>query len=147
MIRADWWTIAPLGYLKYVEGERQDVTMFAAPSIYDCEEGGMVDFIDHDFLRTYPAVYFVEMLTYRAELLRERCHLVPEGPVSRVFVDRPDPASLLADDVPAAPFARFGDRLSLLSPQLEPGPLRPGRCLEFTLYWTPLPGYRGRLWK
>ena len=141
MILADWWTIAPLGYLKYVEGERMDVTLFPGPSIYT--DDGFIDFSEEEFLRRYPAVYFVEMLTYRAELLRERSYLVPEGPVSRVFVDRPEPGTLLANDEGAAPFARFGDTLSLLPPEIEPGALRPGNCLEFVLYWTPLPDYQG----
>jgi hypothetical protein len=141
MILADWWTIAPLGYLKHIEGRRRDVIMFAAPSIY--AEGGFVDFAEEEFLRRYPAVYFVEMLTDRAETLREHWWLVPEGPVSRLVMDRPDPESLLAD-VPPRPIARFGDQVGLVRVELEAGELRPGEPLGVTLYWTPLAGYRGQ---
>lgn len=141
LVLADWWTIAPLGYLKYIEGERQDVVMFAAPSIH-CEEG-FVNFAQEDFLRRYPAVYFVEMLTYRANLLRERAYMVPEGPIFRVLLDRPDPESLLAD-IPAKPITRFGGRIGLVGAEVAAGSLRPGQCLDFTLYWTPLSGFNGK---
>jgi hypothetical protein len=143
VVLADWWTIAPLGYLQHVEGERLDVIMYAAPSMYACDGGGMVDFLEHDFIQRYPAVYFVEMLTYQANLVRERCYLVPEGPVARVLADRPDPEALLAD-IPAESSVRFGDRVGLVASEVEAGELRPGQCLDFTLYWMPLEEYPGR---
>lgn len=141
MILADWWTIAPLGYLKHIERERSDVVMFAGPSIYS--DKGFVDFAQEDFLRRYPAVYFVEMLTYRANLVRERWWLVPQGPVARVLMDRPDPKTLLAA-IPPTPIARFDDHIALVWADIAPGPLRPGQVLDFTLYWTPLPAYPAR---
>ena len=140
LVLADWWAIAPLGYLKYIEGQREDVVMFAAASIY--AEEGFIDFAQEDFLRRYPAVYFVEMLTYRANLLRQRAYFVPEGPVARVLLDRPDPETLLAD-MPPTPSARFGERIGLVRANVDPGPLRPGERLRFTLYWTALAGYQG----
>ena len=141
MILADWWAIAPLGYLKYIEGQRPDVIMFAAPSIY--AEEGFMDFAKEDFLRRHAAVYFVEMLTYRSNLVRERCYLIPEGPVARVLVDRPDPETVLAD-VPPNPIASFGDQVAFVRAEVQPGELRPGRSFEFTVYWTPLPTYNSR---
>jgi hypothetical protein len=141
MVLADWWTIAPLGYLKYIEGERPDVIMFAGPSIYDDDE--FADLVQEDFLRGYPAVYFVEKLTYRAEFMEKHWWLVPEGPVSRVVMERPEAGSLLAD-IPATPIARFGDEVGLVRVEMEGGELRPGETLGFTLYWTLLPGYRGQ---
>lgn len=141
MILADWWTIAPMGYLKYVEGQRQDVVMFAAPSIW--AEEGFVDFAQEDFLRRYPAVYYVEMLTNRADIMRKRFYLVPEGPVARVLLDRPNPESLRARIDPT-PIVRFGDHFGLVKVQLENHELRPGASLGFTLYWTALSRYNGR---
>ncbi len=140
MILADWWTIAPLGYLKHIEGERQDVMLFAGPSIQDDEE--FAELVQEEFLRRYPAVYFAEMLTYRAEFMEEKWWLVPEGPVSRVVMDRPDPGTLLAD-IPATPVARFGEKVGLVRAEVEREKLRPGEPLGVTLYWTPLPGHEG----
>ncbi len=142
LMLADWWSIAPMGYLKYIEGERPDLIMFAAPSLYS--EVGFLDFADEDFLRSYPAVYFVEMLTYRMSLLRKSTYMVPQGPVYRVFVDRPPPADVLAD-IPALPAVEFGDQIGLVEAVLPPGQLRPGESLPFTLYWTPLAGYEAKV--
>jgi hypothetical protein len=140
LILADWWTIAPMGYLKYIDGERPDLIMFAAPSLHSDE--GFIDFAQEDFLRSYPAVYFVEMLTYRMTLLREKTYMVPQGPVYRVFLDRPPREQVLAD-VGGRPVARFGDQVGLVRVDVSSGELRPGRSLPFTLYWTPLAGYEG----
>ncbi len=141
LILADWWTIAPMGYLKYIDGERPDLVMFAAPSLHSDE--GFIDFAQEDFLRSYPAVYFVEMLTYRMTLLRKKTYMVPQGPVYRVFLDRPPREEVLAD-LPATPIVKFGDRMGLVKVVASPGELRPGKSLPFTLYWTPLAGYEGR---
>jgi hypothetical protein len=102
----------------------------------------MVDFVDHDFIGRYPAVYFAEMLTYRANTVRERCYMIPEGPVSRVLVDRPDPETVLAD-IPAEPVAAFGDRVGLVRAEVQTGELLAGESFEFTVYWTPLSGFPG----
>ncbi len=141
LILADWWTIAPIGYLKYIEGVRTDLVMFAAPSIY--AETGFLDFAQTDFLRSYPAVYFVEMLTYRMHLLREKAYLVPQGPVYRVFVDRPAPEEVLAD-IPARPVVRFGDQVELVTPQMSSADIRPGEPSAFVLHWTPLERYNSK---
>jgi len=138
LVLADWWTIAPMGHLKYIEGQRDDLVMFAAPSIY--ADSDFLDFSQESFLRNYQVIYFVEMLTYRIDLLRKKYFLVPEGPVYRVYLDRPDPEMMLAD-MPAEPTARFGDRIGLVRADVGPGPLRPGECVDFTLYWTPLGGF------
>ncbi len=141
LLLADWWTIAPIGYLKYVEGIRTDLVMFAAPSLYS--EYGFIDFAQEDFLRKYPAAYFVEMLTYRIQLLRERTYLVPQGPVYRIFLDRPAPETLLAD-LPPSPAVRFGDYVACVDAEVAEGPLRPGEGFDFTVYWTPLDGYQAK---
>ena len=138
LVLADWWTIAPMGYLKYIEGQRDDLIMFAAPSIY--ADTDFLDFSQESFLRNYRVIYFVEMLTYRIDLLRKKYFLVPDGPVYRVYLDRPDPKTLLAD-MAAEPIARFGDQIGLVRADLSAGPLQPGECVDFTLYWAPLPGF------
>jgi len=142
LVLADWWTIAPMGYLKYIEGQRDDLIMFAAPSIY--ADTDFLDFSQESFLRNYRVIYFVEMLTYRIDLLRKKYFLVPDGPVYRVYLDRPDPKTLLAD-VAAEPIARFGDRIGLVRAGPGKGPLRPGECVDFTLYWAPLPGFNRKV--
>ncbi len=141
LILADWWAIAPIGYLKYIEGQRQDLVMFAAPSLHT--ESGFLNFAQEDFLRSYPSVYFVEMLTYRMQLMRNKCYLVPQGPLYRVYVDRPAPEEVLAD-LPAVPIARFGDQVGLVKAELGKQPVQPGECFDFTLYWTPLETYKAR---
>jgi len=141
LILADWWTIAPIGYLKYVENTRTDLVMFAAPSIHADE--GFLNFAKADFLRAYPAVYFVEMLTYRMHLLRPKAFMVPQGPVYRVYVERP-PRDAVLVDMPALPIARFGNRVGLVRADVQEGEVLPGEAFEFTIYWTPLDGYNGR---
>jgi len=141
LILADWWTIAPIGYLKYIEGMRTDLVMFAAPSLYS--EDGFVDFAQEDFIRRYPATYFVEMLTYRMHLLRDRAYVVPQGPVYRVFVDRPRREEMLAE-IPARPMVRFGDQVGLVKAEMSRGAIRPGEPFAFELYWTPLEAYNGK---
>jgi len=140
VVLADWWAIAPLGYLKYIESERPDVTLYAAAAMYHDE--AFLQFADPTFLRSCSAVYFVEVLTYRANLLRDRAYMVPDGPVTRVLVDRPDPEAVLAD-IPPTPTATFGDKVALVRADLQSGVLRPGESLDFTLYWNPLAGYDG----
>jgi hypothetical protein len=142
LVLADWWTIAPMGYLKHIEGQRDDLIMFAAPSIY--ADTDFLDFSQESFLRKYQVIYFVEMLTYRIDLLRQKYFLVPEGPVHRVYLDRPEPSTLLAD-VAAKPTARFGDRIGLVRADLGRGPLRPGECVDLTLYWAPLAGFNRKV--
>lgn len=141
LILADWWAIAPLGYLKHIEGQRDDVVMYAAPSLHS--EGAFLDFSRRNFLEGFEAIYFVELLTYKAGLLREKYWLVPEGPVARLYLDRPDPATLLAD-LPAIPTVRFDDKVGLVKVKIANKTLRPGECVDFTVYWTPLPGYDHR---
>ncbi len=141
LIMADWWKIAPLGYLKHIEGERPDVTLSAAPSLH-CEQA-FLEVARADRLRRYPAVYFAEALTYRADLIRARFPVAPAGPLWRVYVKRPPADEVLAAREPL-PRARFADRVGLVDVELEGIELRPGACLDFTVYWTPLEGYNGR---
>ena len=153
LILADWYTVAPLGYLKYVEGVRSDVTLSAAPS--NPTEAQFNAAVTPDLVARYPAAYFVEKLTYRARSLRARgFYLVPEGPVSRLLADRPPPETLLAR-IPSRPQARFGSQIGLVRADTRASPpgdarlvthdtLGPGEALGFTVYWTPLPGYDRR---
>jgi hypothetical protein len=112
--------------------------MFAAPSIY--ADTDFLDFSQESFLRKYQVIYFVEMLTYRIDLLRKKYFLVPEGPVYRVYLNRPDAKTLLAH-MAAQPIARFGDRIGLVRAEVGAGPVRPGECVDLTLYWAPLAGF------
>jgi len=138
LVLADWWTIAPMGYLKYIEGQRRDLVMFAGPSMY--ADTQFVDFSREEFIGRYKVIYFVEMLTYRIGVLRDKYYLVPEGPIYRVYLHRPAPETLL-EKVPDRPIARFGDRVGLVRAEVSSKPLRPGECFDFTIYWTPLEGY------
>jgi hypothetical protein len=141
LVLADWWPIAPMGYLKYIERQRPDLILFPAPSMFADTE--LVDFSHKEFLGKYKVIYFVEMLTYRIDLLRRKYYVVPQGPVFRVYLDRPDPKTVLAE-MPADPIARFGDQLGLVRADVDSAPLRPGECVDFTVYWTPLEGYNGK---
>ncbi len=138
LVLADWWPIAPMGYLKYIEGQRPDLTMFPAPSVF--ADTDFVDFSHEEFLSKYKVIYFTEMLTYRIDLLRKKYYVIPQGPVYRVYLHRPAPATLLSQ-IPAKPIAQFGDRIGLVRADIGGGPLVPGESLDFTLYWTPLDGF------
>jgi hypothetical protein len=141
LILADWYTIAPLGYLKHNEGLRPDVVMYPAPSIHS--EGEFLDFSRRSFFEGFEYIYFVETLTYKAGLLREKYWLVPEGPISRLYLDRPDPETILAP-IPATPRVRYEDTVGLVKVGVEDAELRPGVSVDFTVYWTPLADYDKR---
>lgn len=140
-ILGDWWMVAPVVYLRHVERERTDLDVFPAASIPSDRK--FLDYATPEFFQRYPAVYFVEEVTHREELLRKAgCYLVPEGPVKRVYLRRPEAREVLAD-VPARPLARFGEEVGLAKVDVQTGSVQPWRSFDVTLYWTPLDGYRG----
>jgi hypothetical protein len=141
LILADWWTIGPLWYLRYVEGQRPDLVLSAAPSV--STEARFAALTSKQSLSRYPAVYYVEHLTSRAKLLTARgCYLVPEGPVFRLLTERPRPDQLLGRGRPTS-LTTVAAHLALAGLDLQASELRTGDSLPLTLYWAPLPGYRG----
>jgi hypothetical protein len=142
VVMADWWCIGPLWYLKHVGGQRRDVTLLAAASVDT--DARFNRLTRKDVVARYPVAYFVEEMTYRRKLLQDQGYwLVPEGPVSRVLSQRPKPEMLLAH-LPPRPTVQFGGQVGLVRAEVEEAELRPGECLDFTLYWTPLAGYERR---
>jgi hypothetical protein len=135
LILGDWWPIAPLGYLKYVEGKRPDLTLDAAFSYHDA-----ATYEQHtapEYLRRFPAVYATEMLTYCLRDLREKYLLIPEGPLYRVLPEGPRP-ELARTDYQGAVKYRFGEKLALVGGEIHPKVTPPGRLVEITLYWQTL---------
>jgi hypothetical protein len=141
LLLADWWSIGPLWYLRYVEGQRSDLVLSPAPSV--STEARFAALTSKESLSRSPAVYYVEHITSRAKLLKARgFYLVPEGPLFRLLTERPSPGQVLAH-VPAASIVRVSAHLGLVKVQTDGKELHPGSSLLVTLYWTPLPGYRG----
>ncbi|NIM04332.1 MAG: DUF2723 domain-containing protein [Armatimonadetes bacterium] len=135
IILADWWAVAPLGYLKHVEGRRPDVTLSPAFSL--STRGAVERHRKKDFLQTFPAVYATERLTYGIKALREKYLVVPEGPVFRVLVDKPDPTTVLSD-LQNQPRLIFGDRLALIDWEVQPRRVGNTEMFSITLYWQSL---------
>jgi hypothetical protein len=133
LIVGDWWAIAPLAYLKYVEGARGDVTLSSAFSFSSAKafEAAM----EADSLRRFPAVYACEMITHRLGEVQRRYRVVQDGPLLRVLVDPPDPRSLEAE-CSAAPLASFGSSLKLLKAGLTPARVEEGGCVQVDYVWT-----------
>jgi hypothetical protein len=135
LILADWWAIAPLGYLKYVEGLRPDVTLSPAFSLSSNE--AKERHRKRGFLKSFPAVYATERLTYGMNALRQQYLLVPEGPVYRVYAENPDPASVLSD-MGGEPKALFGGRLALIDWEIAPRRIGETEMFSISLYWRSL---------
>lgn len=135
LILGDWWAIAPLGYLKHIEGMRSDVTLSPAFSLSTKEASER--HLERKFLRRFPAVYATEVLTYGMNELRKRYLLVPQGPVSRVMVDGPQP-ELARSDFQGKPRILFGNRLALIGWQIEPKQAGPVEMVAISLYWQSL---------
>lgn len=135
VVLGDWWTTAPLGYLKYIEGVRPDVTLLPVFSYSD--KKALSDQTQPGFLGSFSAVYGAEMLTYCMKDLRKRYIVVPEGPVSRIFTDGPEP-----DRVRTAyrgqPQFTFDGKLALVGWQKTDSSIRPGVLAPITLYWQPV---------
>lgn len=145
----DWWAVAPLGYVKYVESQRPDLTLCAASS--QPKEEDTRRYAQAGFLDTFPAVYFAEKITHTMHIFRDSCYLAPEAGIPldqgpslwRVYAHRPPAEDVLAD-LPPTPAVRFGDQIGLVKVELPSEPLSAGKAYPFTLYWTPLPGYSAK---
>jgi len=135
LILADWWAIAPLGYLKYVEKMRPDVTLSPAFSL--STEKAFQRHLQREFLARFPAVYATEMLTYGLNELRKNYLLIPQGPVFRVLVNKPSP-SLVISCLQGPPRFRFGDRLALIAWEIQPQRVQPPTMVSISLYWQSL---------
>ena len=136
LIFADWWPIAPLGYLKYVEGQRKDVTLIPGLALARPED--IERHLDRDFLHRFSAVYAYEMITVNLPQILEHYPVIREGPLFRVIVDPPDPRSLEvpASSIASTPRADFGSELRLLEANLEPKQAVQGSCLTVDYIWT-----------
>jgi hypothetical protein len=135
LILADWWPVAPLGYLKYVEGLRPDLTLVPAFSFSDA--AAYKKHTAPEFLRRFPAVYAAEIQTYHLRDLREKYLMLPEGPLEQILVNGPQP-ELARTDYQGSPKFRFGEKLALVGWEMSPKTARPGQLVEIKLYWQTL---------
>lgn len=134
LIIGDWWSTAPLGYLKYVEGLRPDVTLSVALSSAD--PAGARRVLRKAFLQSYPAVYLAECQTsWKGEFKRRYAH-EDIGDLMRVYPDGKPRLRAVAD--PAAPAFRFGGALGLIATTCEPTPVAQGAILRVTHRWKKL---------
>ncbi len=135
LILGDWWAIAPLGYLKHIEGVRPDVMLCPAFSL--SSKKAIERHQGRKFLAQFPAVYATEMLTYGMNELRKRYILIPQGPLERVFINGPEPA-LAASDRQGEPQFLFGDDLALIGWEVQPESVQTPGMLAVNLYWRSL---------
>jgi hypothetical protein len=92
-VSGDWVAIAPIGYLRHVEGRRPDVAAFPAAALI--EDSQFLRYIAPEFMGRYRAVYLAEETTdHRPLLWKAGCILVPEGPVTRVYRRPPNPETI-----------------------------------------------------
>jgi hypothetical protein len=134
LIIGDWWSIAPLGYLKYVEGLRPDVTLSVALSSSNPE--GAQRALGRAFLETYPAAYIVEYQTSWKRVFAARYPHQAVGDLVRLYPGgKPQRQGRRAASAPAW---RFGERLGLISTQCEPAQAPQGRILRITHLWRKL---------
>jgi len=141
VVIGDWWSIAPLGYLKYVEGERPDVTLSVALSSFTIK--GLMEVTDLDYLSRFPAAYVVEHQTARRHVFKRKYRTMPVGRLTRVFVRRPAAPSTPRRASETA--AVFEDGLGLVRTGVGRGVAHPGGVLFITHRWTRLsPALWGR---
>jgi hypothetical protein len=141
VIPADWWAIAPMGYLKYVERARPDLTL--APAFSTARPAEMDQFLNREYLGRFAAAYGTERLTHRLPEVRRRFLVVPEGPLNRILLNPPDPATLVRPlDLPASggPLAEFGGRIGLVRTEMPMIQARLGEVLPVTHFWTNMGG-------
>jgi hypothetical protein len=134
VIIGDWWSIAPLGYLKYVEGLRPDVTLSVALSCPDPAAVRRV--LRRDFLATFPAAYVVEHQTSWIREFKARYAWTQVGDLVRLYPN--GKPRLRARPSDAAPACRFGDNLGLIGSVCEPQAAHQGRILAITHRWKKL---------
>jgi len=135
IILGDWWAVAPLGYLKYIEGLRPDLTLSPAFSLPTQE--ATQRHLKREFLRTFHAVYATEILTYGINALRKKYLLIPQGPLYRVIVDGPKPEMAISDRK-GKPRLLFGDRLALIDWEIQPEKLGQTEVFSVSLFWQSL---------
>ena len=134
VVIGDWWSIAPLGYLKYVEGLRPDVTLSAALSSSNPE--GTQHALSKHFLGAYPAAYIVEYQTSWKRGILERYPHQAVGDLVRLYPDgRPQLQGQPASSLPAC---RFAECLALIATECKPARVPQGRILRVTHRWRKL---------
>jgi hypothetical protein len=136
LILADWWAIAPLGYLKYVEGQRKDVTLVPALALARPED--LERFLKKDFLHKYPAVYACEEITYEVRRVLKRYRVVREGQLLRLIVDPPERAALEVelDKTGPGPRGKFGSGLELAEARVGPEEAKQGSYVTVDYTWS-----------
>lgn len=141
VIIGDWWSIAPLGYLKYVEGLRPDVTLTVALSSHHFGEVKRV--LSKDFLRQYPAAYVAEHQTNWRHTFKRRYQYEHVGDLLRIYPDGKPPLRASARDGAVA--WRFGPALGLVETRCEPRSVAQGRILRITHRWKKLAPVNGEI--
>ena len=134
VIIGDWWSIAPLGYLKYVEGLRPDVTLSVALSSWD--PAGARRVLRRGFLASYPAAYIAEHQTsWRGAFERRYAHEAV-GDLTRIYANGKPRLRGRVDSAP--PAYRFGDALGLVATACRPREVAQGEVLRITHRWRKL---------
>jgi hypothetical protein len=85
IIIGDWYSIAPIGYLRYVEGQRADLTLSVAFSSFSAQ--AMNRTLDRRYLERFPAVYGLSPQTGWVFRLRKRYATEAVGPLIRAHVN------------------------------------------------------------
>jgi hypothetical protein len=134
VIIGDWWSIAPLGYLKYVEGLRPDVTLSVALSSWD--PAGVRRVLRRGFLASYPAAYVAEHQTSRRGAFERRYAHEAVGDLTRIYANGKPRLRGRADSAP--PAYRFGDALGLVATACRPREVAQGEVLRITHRWRKL---------
>jgi hypothetical protein len=134
VIIGDWWSIAPLGYLKYVEGLRPDVTLSVALSSWD--SAGVRRVLRRGFLASYPAAYVAEHQTSRRGAFEHRYAHEAVGDLTRIYANGKPRLRARADSAP--PAFRFGDALGLVATACRPREVAQGEVLRITHRWRKL---------
>jgi len=134
VIIGDWYSIAPLGYLRYVEGLRPDVTLSVALS--SPWPGALARVMRRSFLAGYPAAYVVEHQTARKRAFTSRYPSEPVGDLVRLY-PRGGPR-LRAVAGPGAILNRFGESLGLIETRCEPARVPQGGIVTITHMWRRL---------
>jgi len=132
LVIGDWWVIAPLGYVKYIDGLRPDVKLSPAFSLASQEKYQRE--IRRDSLKQFPAVYAAEMISNCITDLRSKYILLPQGPVFRVMVNATD-SSLVLSSYQGTPRYLFGDKLALIGWEIGSKTIQSGKPVNLTLYW------------
>jgi hypothetical protein len=134
IIIGDWYSIAPLGYLKYVEGLRPDVTLSVALS--SPWPGAMRRVMRWSFLASYPAAYVVEHQTTRKQAFTRRYPADPVGDLVRLYPRGRPRRQAVA--MAGAVMNRFGESLGLIRTRCKPARAPQGGIVTITHLWRKL---------